>query len=165
MLSDILTSLVSQSGGIGRRAGFRILCPLWTWRFEPSLWHKCFYVCYDKGMMEPKDSIFLKHIVVRAFSAFTLIWGLKGLLEQIHEIFVVYGYQNFQQTLTSHGNMLDVVLLQQVFFISLSNFVATAYGLLLISKPTHLIKVAHVVGSVAIILATYYVQHAYSLDI
>lgn len=84
---------------------------------------------------------------------------------QIYEIFFVYGDLSSILIAQAQDELVHIVLLQQIFFISVSNFAATGYGLVLLVKPTHLVKVGHVITALAILFASQYITATYSLDL
>jgi hypothetical protein len=89
------------------------------------------------------NSVFtLKHWSVLFLSASITLWGLGGLILQIYQIFSQYP-AIFRTFITIRSTAVYILLLQQVFFFSLTNFLAGAYGLAMFLKPSRLIKVIH----------------------
>ena len=110
-------------------------------------------------LTHPLNVLNLRKQAIKVFSLIIMLWGIYGIGQQVRQIFIIY------PTLTQsipNGHSADFSyqnLLLYTLYVSTINFIATAYGLALLIKPSHLVKTAHLIVALLIALTTYYVNN------
>jgi hypothetical protein len=110
------------------------------------------------------NQIILKHYLVLLFSIALMLWGIYSLYTQIDLVMHLYPNLIENNLLALDQSFTQRKVLQYIFLVSSINFIATAYGLALLIKPNHLVKTAHFIVGVLIILVTLYANYHLKLN-
>jgi hypothetical protein len=108
--------------------------------------------------MDPYKSYQYKHKLSLAFSLVIMAWGLVGLSQQLQLVVFVYPYLSARSLASVFGADIEMVLFQHIFLTSITNFITIAYGLALLLRPSHLVKVSQYLVGVIILVVTYYLS-------
>lgn len=126
-------------------------CVHWTWEFEPPLWHMQF------------SSTVVKHYAIKIASICISLWGIVGIIKQSLVLPKLIELIN-QSTLNFSSDVYKKSLIFLLITASI-NFILTAYGVALLTKPSSLVKIGHIILGILIIILSSYLSQYTNLDV
>lgn len=125
-------------------------CVHWTWEFEPPLWH-----------MQISSTV-VKHYTFKIASIFIFMWGIAGVIKQglvLPKLIELINQSTLNFSSDVYKKSLTFILITATI-----NFILTAYGVVLLTKPSSLVKIGHIILGILIIILNSYLSQYTNLD-